>query len=730
MKAILAALVLSVLALSATAQTRTPNHLLGQDSPYLLQHLYNEVDWYPWGAEALDKAKAEGKPIFLSVGYSSCHWCHVMEEESFENPDIGAFLNANFIAIKIDRERRPDLDEQFMLVTQSLTGSGGWPNSVFLTSNADPFYAGTYFPPDTFLSVISQINDAWLADSEGLSANAAEFSGLIRNYMQATAAAKDLTPDLVRSAAHGILTGIDEFNGGLGVAPKFPRESTFLFLLDQAERDADQVLLGAVTDALDGMLRGGIHDHVGGGFHRYSVDPEWHVPHFEKMLYNQALIGRLLVRAWAAADDPHYRRAAERTFDYVLREMRDPAGGFYSAQDADSLDAAGELEEGVFYAWTPAEVRRALGADADFVIGLMNVSEGGNFDGSNSIHMTELPDVGTYAHLDPLLDVMRQSRTQRSAPITDRKVIVSWNAMMIETLAEAGHVLGRPDYYAAAAQAASFIFSDMMVGDELMRISYEGSASIAGQLTDYAGLGLAAVALHDFAPDGGGGWLQLATDMANQMTARFSEGNGPYRMTEIVEGLGPFYPIDDSEVPAGNAMASALLSALGTRMEAPKFTQAATVLTSALSANAAASPEVRGYTLISAQALNQGAVGNVRSVASGAVKVVAAIDRDAGTLALRIRVKDGWHVNAHQPLEDYFIPTELLINDIPLSAGEYPDPLVKSLTFNEKELALYEGELTLTVDIPEERPSRATLIVQACSDEICLQPEELRFTLW
>ena len=255
--------ILAALAIGTTASAQEPNHLLGQDSPYLQQHLYNQVDWYPWGEEALVKAKAEGKPIFLSIGYSSCHWCHVMEEESFESKAIGAFLNEHYVSIKIDREQRPDLDEQFMLVTQSLTGSGGWPNSVFLTSNADPFYAGTYYPPDTFLSILRQINDAWREDSVGLSANAAEFSALIRDYMNSSAAAKDLTPEAVRAAANEILTDIDEFNGGLGVSPKFPRESTFLFLLDQANRDGDVEMLGAVLGALDGMLMGGIHTMSG-----------------------------------------------------------------------------------------------------------------------------------------------------------------------------------------------------------------------------------------------------------------------------------------------------------------------------------------------------------------------------------------------------------------------------------------------------------------------------------
>ena len=708
---------------SATAQE--PNHLLGQDSPYLQQHLYNEVDWYPWGKEALAKARTEGKPIFLSVGYSSCHWCHVMEEESFESKVIGAFLNEHYVSIKIDREERPDLDEQFMLVTQTLTGSGGWPNSVFLTSNADPFYAGTYFPPDAFLDILRQINEAWQMDSAGLDANAAEFSELLRDYMNSTAAAKDLTPEAVRAAANGILTEIDEFSGGLGVAPKFPRESTFLFLLDQAERDGDVEMLGAVLGALDGMLMGGIHDHVGGGFHRYSIDPEWHVPHFEKMLYNQALIGRLLVRAWDITGETRYRRAAERTFDYVLREMRDPNGGFYTAQDADSLDGEGKLEEGVFYVWTPAEVRVVLGAESDYFIEAFNIVENGNFEGSNSIHLTDDVD---FTRLDPLLDKMRATRLQRPKPFTDRKVVVSWNAMMIETLAKAGHVFDRPDYFEAGAQAATFILAEMVSDDDLLRVSIDGDVSVAGQLADYAGMGLALLALHDYGS--GADWLTDAERMAKEVSKRFTEQDGPYRMTETIEGLGAFYPIDDGEIPSGNALALNLLVGLGKRMEAPLYTQQALVLAAALSANALAAPEARGYTLIGSQALTLGATGKVRSVSSGAVRVAADIDRGAGTITVRIKVKDGWHVNAHEPLEDYFIPTGFTVGDVPISVESYPEPFVKTLTFNDELLALYEGEFALVGAIPNTLPAVGVLTVQACSNEICLQPEEVRFTLW
>ena len=316
------------LAEAVKSEERQPNHLLGIESPYLQQHIYNSVDWYPWGPEALEKAKSEGKPIFLSVGYSTCHWCHVMARESFEDKKIGEFLNENFVSIKVDRERRPDLDEQFMLATQLIAGNGGWPNSVFLTSDVEPFFAGTYFPPDVFMKILGQVNELWREENADVRAEGQRIASIVRTYLSRTQAAKDLTPQVIRKAARSLLAEMDEFNGGFGVAPKFPQESALLFMFDQAERDGDRELLGAVTNALDGMIKGGIHDHVGGGFHRYSTDAEWHVPHFEKMLYNQAMIGRLLVRAWAATGEIRYKHTAQRTFDYVLREMRDDKGGF------------------------------------------------------------------------------------------------------------------------------------------------------------------------------------------------------------------------------------------------------------------------------------------------------------------------------------------------------------------------------------------------------------------
>ncbi len=735
-------LLAALLITTAGASARESNNLLGARSPYLLQHLYNPVDWHQWGPEALEKARAENKLIFVSVGYSSCHWCHVMEQESFEDEAIAALLNAHFVSIKIDRESRPDLDEQFMMVTQLLTGSGGWPNSVFLTPDGEPFHAGGYYPPDAFHNVVFQASEIWQHEPAFVAREAAKIAGMVSEVLTRSAEALEIGANDLHLAATGILAAMDPFAGGYGVAPKFPREAMFLFLLDQAQRAGDEDLLQAVTDALDGMIAGGIHDHVGGGFHRYSVDPDWHVPHFEKMLYNQALTGRLLLRAWGATGRPRYRRAAERLFDYVLRDLRDPAGGFYSAQDADSLDAGGDSVEGAYYTWTP-EALAPLGAQAGLVRDAFQISDEGDLDGANVLNLWALPGelaeeagvdrAGFVAELDTVLARMRVLREAREAPFLDRKVLVSWNAAMIETLAEAAYLLERPDYYTAAETAARFILDRMRDGVDLKRVSYEGGARIAAQLPDYAGLGLALVALHDYAPDraAAAGWLRQARGLADGVRTRFGPVDTGYRMTETRDGLSEVIAVDDGEIPSGNALALALFARLTDRMQATEIALDGLRLAAALSGRVIDRPEQRGFALKAIAELQDGQTGPLRHAAKGAVRVELHHDRASGDIVVAIMLADGWHINAHQPLEEYFIATELVVEDSLGLAVHYPEPVVKALSFNETPLALYEGELRLVAKSGAGTESRRVrLVLQACSDEICLQPEELRFMLW
>ncbi len=720
------ALMALIFASPLAAQERIANHLLGESSPYLQQHLYNTVDWYPWGEEAFEKARAEGKPIFLSVGYTACHWCRVMADESFEDEAVGAFLNEHFISIKMDREERPDLDEQFMLVTQTATGGGGWPNSVFLTSEGAPFYGGGYYPRDAFLDVLGELNRLWVEDRASIEGTADALGDVVRAYLNRKARARPLTPALASAVSARLLSRMDDFYSGFGVAPKFPQESSLLYMLDQAERSADQTLLEAVQLAATGMVNGGIHDQAGGGFHRYAVDNEWAVPHFEKMLYNQALIGRLLTRLDAVQANPEFARAAQRMFDYVLRDMQAPEGGFYASQDADSLNESGEYEEGFFYVWTPDELRTVAGTEADFLIETLNVVEYGAIEGANTLRITEM--VEDQLRLDAGLEALRLARMGRALPITDKKILMGWNGEMIISLVAGAMRFEQPEYLAAAKASARFIMENMRNGDGYFRSFIAGEATIDAQLPDYAGFGRGLLALHDADPTGG--WLSEATRIARYMLANFQEKSGVFRMNAQPQGLGAFIQLDDGEVPSGNAQAQWLLSGLARRSTDVEIIQHANALADVLSGHALAFPEQRAAALAAVDAQNRGDTGLARAVANGAVQVQAKLDRAARAANFTIFVAQGWHINAHAPLEDYFIPTALQINGEALGPEAYPEPLITTLAFNsDTPLALYEGVVRLTAPMAP-GANIVNLVLQACSDEICLAPQNLSFSFW
>ncbi len=720
------ALIALLFASPSWGQEREPNNLLGERSPYLLQHLYNTVDWYPWGEAAFEKARAEGKPIFLSVGYASCHWCRVMAEESFEDEEVGAFLNANFISIKMDREERPDLDEQFMLVTQMATGGGGWPNSVFLTSTGEPFYGGGYYPKDAFLQLLGTLDQQWREDRETIDATAESLGGIVREYLSRKADAIPFTPELARALSQQMLDMMDVFNGGFGVAPKFPRESNLLYLLDQAERNGDATLLEAVQLAAEGMVNGAIHDQAGGGFHRYAVDNEWAEPHFEKMLYNQALISQVLMRLDALQTTPAFSRAAQRTFDYVLRSLQAKSGGFYASEDADSLNLDGDFIEGYYYTWTQARIRDAAKAEADFLIEALNVGEDGPFDGESPLRLVYFS--GDQARLDAGLETLRLARMARMAPFPDRKILMGWNSEMIIALAAGAEAYNRPEYLVAAQNAARFIMDNMRNGEGYFRTYSAAEATIEAQLPDYAGFGRALVALHDADP--AGGWLPEAKRVARYMLANFQEERGIFRMNEQVEGLGAFIPIDDGEVASGNAQAQWLLTALARRGEDVDFIQQAAALADVLSGYALALPEQRAAALAAVDAQNRGDTGPVRAVSNGAVQVRARLDRAAGVVNFTLVVAEGWHINAHEPLEDYFIPTTLQVNGEAVGAEAYPEPLITTLAFNsDTPLALYDGEVRLSAPVGP-GANVVNLVLQSCSDEICLAPQSLSFSFW
>ncbi len=493
------------------------NRLANETSPYLLQHAGNPVDWYPWGDEAFARARAEDKPILLSVGYSACHWCHVMEHESFENPEIAALMNRSFVSVKVDREERPDVDQIYMQAVQAMTGHGGWPMTVFLTPEGEPFYGGTYFPPverhgiPAFPRLLQALSDAWTNRRGEVLQSGRQLAEAVGQSGRLRAATELLTDQILVGAFEALSAHFDEEWGGLGGAPKFPQPMLWEWALRFWKRTGNPYARRMAHTTLVRMARGGMYDQLGGGFARYSVDAHWLVPHFEKMLYDNAQLASLYLHAWLAFGDPECRRVCEETLDYVVGEMSDPGGGFYSAQDADS-----EGHEGKFFVWTPEEIREVLGADADRALRYWGVDRGPNFEGRSILYMAGEPDSEGIASLRRRLF---EARERRVHPGRDDKVLASWNGLMCAALSEAGVALGRPDYVAAAVKNAEFVLRAMRDGGRLLRTWKAGRAHLKGYLEDYAMVAGALLEVHAATLERR--WLDEARSLADEMLRLF-----------------------------------------------------------------------------------------------------------------------------------------------------------------------------------------------------------------
>ena len=514
------------------SQSRPANRLASETSPYLLQHAHNPVDWYPWSPEAFELARREDKPVLLSVGYSACHWCHVMERESFENDDIAALMNQLFVSIKVDREERPDVDQIYMQAVQSMTGRGGWPMTVFLTPDGVPFYGGTYFPPEdrhgmpAFPRLLRSIADAYHSRRGEVLEAGRQLVETMGQSGRLTGSTSLLGRDVLTRAYLGIGGEFDERDGGLGQAPKFPQPMTWEAVLRVARRTGDARGLAMLRHTLTRMARGGIYDQLGGGFHRYSVDGQWLVPHFEKMLYDNAQLASLYLHGWLATGDPLYRRIAEETLDYVRREMTHPTGGFYSAQDADS-----EGVEGKFFVWSADEMRAVLGepALARAALAYWGVDDGPNFEGHSILFVPREPEevAGTLgmtadelmAAIGRARALLHAAREPRVHPALDDKVLASWNGLMLAAFAEAASVLGRADYLAAAVRNAEFLGKQMVRDGRLLRSWRDGQARITGYLEDYSMVGAGLLALYEATFDRR--WLDESRRLAEEALRLF-----------------------------------------------------------------------------------------------------------------------------------------------------------------------------------------------------------------
>jgi len=733
--------------LFADGHPRYINRLISEDSPYLRQHAHNPVNWYPWGDEAFAVAKAQDKPVFLSIGYATCHWCHVMERESFENEAIAGLMNEHYISIKVDREQLPDVDALFMSAVMMINGSGGWPMSSFLDTEGRPFYGATYFPPDNFTQILERVDKLWQDERETLVEQAEQVSAALTRLNDTSSEATEVGHRELERAITQAQESFDPINGGFDGAPKFPREPTLYFLLDQATRPftntiaAEAALLMADL-SLQHMAAGGIHDHVGGGFHRYSVDSQWLVPHFEKMLYNQAALARNYSQAYQLTGDRQHERTARRILDYVLRDMTSKSGMFYSATDADS-----EGEEGVFFIWTPEELVEVLGKEeAQLAQTVWNVTGEGNFEGTSILHTPQaLGEIASQLPLsvhelqgkiDSWSEALRTARELREHPLRDEKFISSWNGMMISAFAEASDRLDNPAYLEAAIKASDAVWKTLRQDDgSLYRTAFDGKASIDGTQADYAYLAEGYLAVYD--ATGERLWLDRAQQLADIMDEKFwDETNGAYFMggTAVSGASLTSRPKDlnDNSIPSGNSVALRVLSRLFKRTGEPVFEARANELIAALSSRISQQPAAFYYLLTGIGEHLDGEAGNLQYGGRGVVQAKA-FKRD-DKMIVSIALADNWHINSDQPLQDYLIATALTDSaGNALSNVQFPDAAVRTLGFQRSELSLFENTLEIQADWPDSDHELAVLVnlkLQACNDEVCLAPESLPLTVF
>ena len=739
------------------------NHLIHETSPYLLLHAHNPVEWYSWGPEALEQAKQENKPIFLSVGYSTCYWCHVMEREVFSNPEIAKLMNQWFISIKVDREERPDLDEIYMTATQLITRHGGWPNSVFLTPDLKPFYAGTYFPPEDkfgrpgFPRVLQDRQDDWTNQRQQVLTYADRVAEAIAQATGARLEAAGKTPlnqDLVTKAVISIRQSYDSTYGGFGSAPKFPSPSDLEFLLAVYQRSDDEQLLKMVSHTLSAMAHGGMYDQIGGGFHRYSTDARWLVPHFEKMLYDNAQLAKVYLQAYHLTKDPLFKRIAEETFEFVLREMTEEHRGFYSA-----LDAEVDAEEGKYYVWTQEEIRHLLGKkDAKLFMKVYGADKASNFEGGRYVLYLPEPiskiakemkmsEEKLLSQLDVLKTKMLDARQKRKLPLLDTKTITSWNGLMVDAFAYAYEVLDNPRYRDVAQNAADFILKSLRTSDgHLMRTYKDDVVKYDGYLDDYTFLVRGLLGL--YRATGEQRWLTESQNLTDTMIKLFwDEKQGGFYFTIsgqknlMVRTKNPY----DSAIPSGNAVAVNNLLAITKPTGQKDYLRKAQKTLESFAGMMAQSPRGFMHMLLATnqylatdwdavfKAAKQNPKKAPQLLEGSQTGHTAAIDPssppkplDGGQSALpesqnwvqasasvsskkithgkpfevkvRLKIAKGWHINANPASMDFLIPTALSVDsDLPVEmlSVKYPKGKKFHFEFSEQPLAVYQCEVTI-----------------------------------
>ncbi len=741
-----------------------PNRLIDSGSPYLLQHANNPVDWYPWGPEALERARRENKPIFVSVGYSTCYWCHVANRTLYSNPEIAALMNRWFVNIKVDREQRPDLDAVYMLATTLMTGRGGWPNNVFLTPELKPFFAGSYFPPEDddlgrpgFVRILRTIQADWTDRRQALEQiadNATKAMHEAQRLRAAEARPVD-TAAWLETARANLRADFDARHGGFQAlqrdGAKFPHEPLLAMLIADVRVNRDRDALGMLVATLDAMALGGIHDHLGGGFHRYAVESSWSVPHFEKMLYNNAQLLRIYAEAWQLTRQPRYRHVALRIGEYLLRRLAAPEGGFYTAEDAE-VDG----EEGGSYLWTAEEIEHALGADAAraflSVYQLTRLAAQREADALEGVTRGALrarvpaPPGALSMALAKERARLLAVRDARAQPARDEKLIVGLNGLAIDALAAAGQILGKPEYLKSAERAARRIW--MLAYDakarRLRHEAYRGTARGDGFLEDYALFGNGLVSLAD--ATGNARWRERAARLAEDGLRLFSRSDGSLAMT-LAEKELLVAPDEsgDSAYPSGTSAMVGLLLRLALARDGSNFHRAAERVLAAHSGRVARQPDQWPALVAAAGKMRPGTLARHAGASpapfelldtASHVKAAAALRRlpTHDEVVVTLRIAQGFHVNANPASYDYLIATALHLEALQPSRIRYPEPRLFKPAFERQGLMVYEGEVELAAELPAgviagPRTVRGAVRVQACDEQICLPPATLPVTL-
>jgi uncharacterized protein YyaL (SSP411 family) len=677
------------------------NHLILANSPYLLQHAHNPVRWYGFNDEAFELAKNQNKLIFLSIGYATCHWCHVMEEESFEDLTVAKILNKDFISIKVDREVLPDVDSHFMDIAIALNGTGGWPLNVVLTPNGDGFFAGTYFPKNNLIANLNNLQNIWQKDKNRIFKTVKVVKNAIAEKQKLAA---KLPRNLQKIATKNLLKSFDEFYGGFGDAPKFPRETSLLMLIDEQFRNPSKDKLTAITTTLDNMASGGIYDLVGGGFHRYATDNAWLFPHFEKMLYNQAQMIMVYTKAYQLTKKPLYKRIIKQTIEYLKVEMQDKNGGFYSATDADSLAENGENEEGAFFIWNEKELKNILGADFKEFAKHLDLSDYTNFEDKKVLHFQDVNTISNFKNLDKAFKKIYQARQKRHNPILDNKILLSWNALLLKAFVVASEIDSK--YLQDAEKLADFL-TKTFNKNKLLRVKIDNQVSQIAVFKDYAYFADGLLALFDKIADKK--YLNLAKKLTDVAIVKFWDDKNFGFKTSNNKRISLKKEIYDGAMFSSNGVIYSVLNKLTNRLQDERYSNFANNSIKYFSSIISKNPSSYATMVKGFNDKKYGEIAQTIYLYNGKLKVQKLKEK------VIIDIAKGWHINANKVLQKGLIATKLT----GVKNAIYPKSKLINLGWSDEKIAVYENKIEIKFAANDDL---IKINLQACSEKICLPP--------